>query len=1076
MNPLISVIIPVFNVQEYLEKCLKSLVNQSIGVENLEIIIVNDGSTDDSMRIIQNYKKKYPSITVLEQTNRGVAAARNRALKSVTGKYIAFLDSDDYLPEDAYEKLYNSSENEEMDIVSGKIIYEYKDRKEVRESNIFNLDCDEIIVDLKVSRKYWDLIRHGMACYRIYRRDLIVGNNIQFVEGLCYEDIYFNTCANLLADKIKIINETVYFYVRREGSITHGNKKYLFLDMFKVIDKTMDLIIGKNLKDYRYIFDTVVLETLLTVEGRLYKYIERTCIDLYSLSPIEFEEIGRILLKYLAGVRKETICNLPEKLRVLYTDLLERLQAKDGQLCEYHQNSNEKSLTPLISVIVPVYKVENYIEACLQSLATQTLKNIEVIVVNDGSPDNSGQIASDFIRNYSNFKLFNKSNGGLGDARNYGVVRSTGKYILFVDSDDMLTPRACELLYNKANETNSDITIGKPSWRRASGLIEPIEYLEQWFKGDLDQNYRDNPRIAIGFPTAYPKLYLSSLIIENGLKFPHIIGEDVPFSVQSFFYATKISLINNTVYLRTEREDEVNKSITQTFDFRTVNDRINGLRMIDEFCEEFALDSIRGQNLNIIGYINSLFLKIDDKEQQKLAFISIKDYLTSIKNENLIYLVEQNLNVPFQILRNMNIEEYIRNLTSFKKSMVKPRHKISIIIPVYNVEAYISEALKSIERQTIGLENLEVIMVNDGSSDNSGAIMDEFAKKHPNFFAIHLDEKSGAAGKPRNIGMQKATGDYFMFLDPDDYFDDQACEILYKEIVKYNCDISMGTFKSFNQNGSRQGSWFFRKIKEDSKFFDDINKFKQLLTAPPAVWSKMFRSAFVKENNIVFPEKIAGQDLAFSTHCFLVAKGIAFTQKNVCNYRIRDGEDKSISFNCDMNYFKGINQAQEYVYNLFKVYEREEDYSYIVNEGVLNYYLSRINNSQVLSTDDKIQVYQLMQWLFKKSVEYEIKPQEVLYIPVVNKIVDGEFYEAVVIGDLYKQIIDLQRSTSLNEIKSKLGIETTKVTDYAERELQRIYNMRTWRLLQRYRRFMDNSKLGFRMSKIRNRLFKRLNF
>ena len=102
-------------------------------------------------------------------------------------------------------------------------------------------------------------------------------------------------------------------------------------------------------------------------------------------------------------------------------------------------------------------------------------------------------------------------------------------------------------------------------------------------------------------------------------------------------------------------------------------------------------------------------------------------------------------------------------------------YKISVIVPIHNVAKYIGESLDSILNQTIGHENLQVIMVDDGSTDESPAIMEEYSKKYPNFVSKRLDNKSGSAGRPRNEGLALATGKYVMFIDPDDFYTEDAC-------------------------------------------------------------------------------------------------------------------------------------------------------------------------------------------------------------------------------------------------------------------------------------------------------------
>jgi len=112
-----------------------------------------------------------------------------------------------------------------------------------------------------------------------------------------------------------------------------------------------------------------------------------------------------------------------------------------------------------VSVIVPVYNVELYLEKCLDSLVNQTLKEIEIIVVNDGSPDNSQEIIDKYAKEYKNIKAYKKKNGGLSDARNYGIKKASGEYIAFIDSDDYVRLDMYEKMYNKAKSGNFDMVV-----------------------------------------------------------------------------------------------------------------------------------------------------------------------------------------------------------------------------------------------------------------------------------------------------------------------------------------------------------------------------------------------------------------------------------------------------------------------------------------------------------------------------------------------------------------------------------------------------------------------------------------
>ena len=116
-------------------------------------------------------------------------------------------------------------------------------------------------------------------------------------------------------------------------------------------------------------------------------------------------------------------------------------------------------------------------------------------------------------------------------------------------------------------------------------------------------------------------------------------------------------------------------------------------------------------------------------------------------------------------------------------------YKITIILPTFNVEGYLKRAFNSLLTQSIGFTNLQIIFVDDCSTDNSRDIIDAYANTYDNVFSIHLPTNSGAAGKPRNVGITYAMADYLLFLDPDDYLLKDACKTLYDHILKSNTDI-----------------------------------------------------------------------------------------------------------------------------------------------------------------------------------------------------------------------------------------------------------------------------------------------
>ena len=211
-----------------------------------------------------------------------------------------------------------------------------------------------------------------------------------------------------------------------------------------------------------------------------------------------------------------------------------------------------------VSVIVPVYNVEKYLDECLSSLVNQTLSELEIIVVNDGTKDNSQSIIDHYVKQYPN-KVISliKENGGLGDARNYGIPYAKGEYIGFVDSDDVVHLEMYEKMFNKAKLEDSDL------------VLCDLEYFyetssEKMVKEGLVQieNMDVNKTVFLSPLFAWNKLYRKSLFIESELKYP--IGlwyEDIPVTVPFFTLAKKISYVHETLIYYRQRSTSIMGSV-----------------------------------------------------------------------------------------------------------------------------------------------------------------------------------------------------------------------------------------------------------------------------------------------------------------------------------------------------------------------------------------------------------------------------------------------------------------------------------------------------------------------------------
>lgn len=222
----ISVIIPVYNVESYIEKCLDSLVNQTL--KEIEIIVVNDGSPDGSQIIIDEYVKKYPKLVKsYTQKNGGQGSARNFGIKKAVGEYISFVDSDDYIEHDMLEKMYTSAISNKSDVVicGNKVISMNYEIIKYEKANLFYNETDIIFGKMAV----WN---------KLYRKDIL--KNINFRSGVWYEDIDYTIKVLLNTKKISFVNECLYNYLLRPGSTMNNSNVQRNLEIITAFDEIID--------------------------------------------------------------------------------------------------------------------------------------------------------------------------------------------------------------------------------------------------------------------------------------------------------------------------------------------------------------------------------------------------------------------------------------------------------------------------------------------------------------------------------------------------------------------------------------------------------------------------------------------------------------------------------------------------------------------------------------------------------------------------------------------------------------------------------------------------------------------
>lgn len=313
-----------------------------------------------------------------------------------------------------------------------------------------------------------------------------------------------------------------------------------------------------------------------------------------------------------------------------------------------------------ISIIVPAYNVERYILQCLDSLRKQTLDDIEVIVVDDGSTDLTASLARNYIQDLPYFHFFTKNHTNLGDTRNYALLKARGKYITFVDGDDVLVPKACEILYRKAEQTQSEIVVGKVMRRREDNSLFFVSFLDHWFHYDKNYNFRENDSFLFNYPILNGKLFLREFLSRYDIMSPCLIaGQDRVFSFYANYYSKKIVVIPKVVYWWTIRQDENNRSLSQIFSAEIVQSRIAATQIIHEFCEKQNLCGLARENLRHLDTLNSLILKIRNFKEQQETFEYFQNFIKKIEKKELTQDMKEILSISYEDFIRLDYAQYL---------------------------------------------------------------------------------------------------------------------------------------------------------------------------------------------------------------------------------------------------------------------------------------------------------------------------------------------------------------------------------------------------------------------------------
>lgn len=642
MNKKISVIVAVYNTEKYLDRCIESLLNQTY--KNMELVIVEDCSTDSSRKLLKKYKGNKNIKVFYNRENRGLSCSRNYGLKKSTGDFIGYIDSDDYVEPDYYEKLMSSIKDNKSDIAICDIKLVDEQTNKIQRCKCYANDFD-----------VYSVVNNGFAasaCNKLFKRKNI--EKYPFAEGKVNEDIAVVIPTVIQAKKISYA-DTCYFYVQRGGSIQNSKFSDKRFDIFDGVKTTLERI--KNEQDYEFYKNAIVYNQLiLLLMFAIPK--ERNFIKRYKFLK-KFNELSKDYkiikntnyLEYLENSKRinqiyyKNLVSLNEKKMIL----LDNVWISFYKILRFLKHKKNKKLIPKIdiqciekaakkqkklaeqgikiSVVVPNYNYSNYLYQRVYSILNQNYKIHELIILDDASKDNSLFYIKQIEQKISEFVnvkvIVNDINSGNAFSQwQKGINLATGDYVWVAEADDYAKKNFLNEVVSPLKKNNNIVIsyadtgfIDSNGYITKNSLVDQIDILKtnHWNASYVNKGISEincysylNCTIPNVSGTIIKKGNYDE-IFESAKKF-HQSGDW--FTYLNILNLGDISFINNTLnYYRVH-----GNNISQTFDKKA---HILEIQRIYKFVKEkYGIDDEQQiQMYNRIKFLCKVWsVKLNEKE------------------------------------------------------------------------------------------------------------------------------------------------------------------------------------------------------------------------------------------------------------------------------------------------------------------------------------------------------------------------------------------------------------------------------------------------------------------------------